>query len=113
MGSILYEGTEVRNGASSMVRNLFDAYSRNLQNADDEEFGKFKDGKGKFMTSLRNDIHGLQNLYEAAYYAFEVEFLLDEATAFAQKDLIKLKDVVEDRSVADWIACTLDLPLQS
>ncbi|GAB2228632.1 hypothetical protein Droror1_Dr00022752 [Drosera rotundifolia] len=33
-GSILYGGTEVRNGASSMVRNLFGAYSRNLQNAD-------------------------------------------------------------------------------
>ncbi|KAL9252870.1 Nuclear pore complex protein NUP155-like protein [Drosera capensis] len=33
-GSILYGGSEVRNGASSMVRNLFGAYSRNLQNAD-------------------------------------------------------------------------------
>ncbi|GAB2240836.1 hypothetical protein Droror1_Dr00021354 [Drosera rotundifolia] len=77
----------------------------------DEEFGKFKDGEGKFMTSLRNDVHGLLNLYEASYYAFEGEFLLDEANAFAQKHLIKLKDVIEDRSLADRIARTLDLSL--
>ncbi|KAL9261962.1 Isoprene synthase, chloroplastic-like protein [Drosera capensis] len=77
----------------------------------DEEFGKFKDSEGKFMTSLRSDVHGLLNLYEASYYAFEGEFLLDEANAFAQKHLIKLKDVVEDRSLEDRIARTLDLPL--
>ncbi|KAL9275107.1 Isoprene synthase, chloroplastic-like protein [Drosera capensis] len=77
----------------------------------DEEFGKFKDSEGKFMTSLHNDVHGLLNLYEASYYAFEGEFLLDEANAFAQKHLTKLKDVVKDRSLEDRIARTLDLPL--
>ncbi|KAL9251662.1 Quinolinate synthase, chloroplastic-like protein [Drosera capensis] len=77
----------------------------------DEEFGKFKDGEGKIMTSLRNDIHGLLNLYEASYYAFEGEFLLDEANAFAQKHLIILKDTVEYRSLADRIDRTLDRPL--
>ncbi|GAB2213453.1 hypothetical protein Drorol1_Dr00021497 [Drosera rotundifolia] len=77
----------------------------------DEEFGRFIDHEGKFLSSICNDIHGLLTMYEASYYGFEGEDLLDEANAFARKHLINLKNKVDDRDLADQIDVVLELPM--
>ncbi|KAJ0102692.1 hypothetical protein Patl1_04373 [Pistacia atlantica] len=45
-------------------------------------FEKFKDDEGKFKASLINDVQGMLNLYEAAYFGIQGEDILDEALAY-------------------------------
>ncbi|XVF44489.1 hypothetical protein PTKIN_Ptkin02bG0127200 [Pterospermum kingtungense] len=52
-------------------------------------FSGFKNHNGTFKTSLRKDVKGLLSLYEASYFAFEGESLLDEAKEFT---IMHLKD---------------------
>ncbi|KAK9938417.1 hypothetical protein M0R45_015158 [Rubus argutus] len=50
-------------------------------------FNKFKDSDGKLKESLRDDVIGLQSLYEATHLRVHGEDLLDEALSFATTHL--------------------------
>ncbi|KAF6146026.1 hypothetical protein GIB67_033385 [Kingdonia uniflora] len=50
-------------------------------------FNKFKDEKGTFKLSLREDLRGIMELFEASELRIEGEIILDEASVFASKHL--------------------------
>ena len=50
-------------------------------------FNKFKDSDGKLKESLRDDVIGLQSLYEATHLRVRGEDLLDEALTFTTTHL--------------------------
>ncbi|GMP54231.1 hypothetical protein CsSME_00019459 [Camellia sinensis var. sinensis] len=50
-------------------------------------FNKFKDGSGRFMDSLREDVAGLVSLYEATHLRMDGEDDFEEAYSFSTKQL--------------------------
>ncbi|KAL7250322.1 hypothetical protein ACSBR1_012349 [Camellia fascicularis] len=50
-------------------------------------FNKFKDGSGRFMDSLREDVEGLVSLYEATHLRMDGEDDFEEAYSFSTKHL--------------------------
>ncbi|KAH6808456.1 hypothetical protein C2S51_029564 [Perilla frutescens var. frutescens] len=50
-------------------------------------FSKFIDNEGNFMESLRNNVDGMLNLYEAAHLATHGEEILDKAIEFCSSHL--------------------------
>ncbi|GMI79434.1 terpene synthase 21 [Hibiscus trionum] len=65
-------------------------------------FDKFKDGEGNFEKSLKSDVKGLLELYEAAHLRVHGEDILDEALGFAT-GLLELAKA----------ACTIEYPLSA
>ncbi|KAF6173498.1 hypothetical protein GIB67_023289 [Kingdonia uniflora] len=62
-------------------------------------FNKFKDENGTFKLSLREDLRGIMELFEASELRIEGEIILDEASVFASKYLNDmLKHVGEDEA---------------
>ncbi|KAF6146025.1 hypothetical protein GIB67_033384 [Kingdonia uniflora] len=62
-------------------------------------FNKFKDEKETFKLSLREDLRGIMELFEASELRIEGEIILDEASVFASKHLNDvLKHVGEDEA---------------
>ncbi|KAK1438391.1 hypothetical protein QVD17_04199 [Tagetes erecta] len=53
-------------------------------------FYKYKSENGNFLESIRDDIHGMLSLYEAAYMRVEGEHILDEAIEFTRYNLGKV-----------------------
>ncbi|PWA68853.1 Epi-cedrol synthase [Artemisia annua] len=47
-------------------------------------FSKYKDEEGDFKESLKDDVHGLLELYEATYMSMPGESILDDALAFTR-----------------------------
>ncbi|KAI8558349.1 hypothetical protein RHMOL_Rhmol04G0084800 [Rhododendron molle] len=72
-------------------------------------FKRFNDENGNFVESLSKDTKGLLSLYEASYFSFEGEKLMEEAKVFTTKYL-KGKMVNED--VEEQINHALEMPLQ-
>ncbi|KAE8706538.1 (+)-delta-cadinene synthase isozyme XC14 [Hibiscus syriacus] len=52
-----------------------------------DAFNKFKDEEGNFKASLRSDVRGLLELYEASYMRVHGEDILDEAISFTAAQL--------------------------
>ncbi|XP_060971209.1 myrcene synthase, chloroplastic-like isoform X2 [Cannabis sativa] len=61
-----------------------------------EIFNAFKDKRGKFKTSLSDDIMGVLCLYEASFYAMKHENILEEARIFSTKCLKKYMEKMEN-----------------
>ncbi|KAI3676750.1 hypothetical protein L1987_86363 [Smallanthus sonchifolius] len=84
----------------------------NLQfiNKDFIEYRNLYEGKnGKFMESLKYDIKGLIELYEASQLCIEGENILDEATIFSSHMLQKALDFLDDKK-ARLVRYTLENP---
>nr|GEY21430.1 putative terpenoid cyclases/protein prenyltransferase alpha-alpha toroid [Tanacetum cinerariifolium] len=47
-------------------------------------FNQYKDNTGSFKESLTNDVHGMLELYEAAYMRVDGEVILDDALVFTK-----------------------------
>ncbi|XVE49794.1 hypothetical protein DITRI_Ditri01bG0110300 [Diplodiscus trichospermus] len=73
-------------------------------------FSSFKDQNGSFKASLSEDVEGMLSLYEASYFGFEGENLLDEAKEFARMHL-KNPKVNISKSLAEQVNHALELPL--
>nr|WBW04231.1 TPS [Ficus pyriformis]WBW04343.1 terpene synthase [Ficus semicordata] len=52
-----------------------------------DTFNQYKDNKGSFKESLTNDVHGMLELYEAAYMRVDGEVILDDALVFTRSHL--------------------------
>ncbi|KAJ0786525.1 putative (-)-germacrene D synthase [Helianthus annuus] len=50
-------------------------------------FNKYKDNNGNFIEPLTNDVHGILELYEAAYMRVPGEVVLDDALVFTKTHL--------------------------
>ena len=74
-------------------------------------FSSFKDQNGSFKASLSEDVKGMLSLYEASYYGFEEENLLDEAKEFTRMHLNNMPKVNISRSLAEQVNHALELPL--
>ncbi|WOG82951.1 hypothetical protein DCAR_0102123 [Daucus carota subsp. sativus] len=74
-------------------------------------FGRFKDDTGNFKANLCEDVKGLLSLYEASFFGFKDEDIIDEAKAFSRKHL---KNAVEGKispNMAAKVNHALDMPL--
>ncbi|KAK2969708.1 hypothetical protein RJ640_004214 [Escallonia rubra] len=73
-------------------------------------FERFMDDNGSFKAGLRGSVKGLLSLYEASFFGFEGESIIDEAKTFATS---QLKDVRGDisPSLAKKVSHALDMPL--
>nr|WBW04477.1 terpene synthase [Ficus esquiroliana] len=60
---------------------------------------------------LTKDVKGMLALYEASYFAFEGEHLLDEARAFTSLHLNNLKEKFVSESLTEQVSHGLELPL--
>ncbi|KAI8558354.1 hypothetical protein RHMOL_Rhmol04G0085100 [Rhododendron molle] len=72
-------------------------------------FKRFKDENGNFIESLSKDTKGLLSLYEASYFSFEGEKLMEEAKVFTTKHL---KGKIENEDLEEQINHALEMPLQ-
>ncbi|XP_058210699.1 tricyclene synthase EBOS, chloroplastic-like [Rhododendron vialii] len=72
-------------------------------------FKRFKDENGYFMESLSKDINGLLSLYEASYFSFDGEKLMEEAKVFTTKHL---KEKIANEDLVEQINHALEMPLQ-
>ncbi|KAK6934150.1 Terpene synthase, metal-binding domain, partial [Dillenia turbinata] len=75
-----------------------------------EVFRRFMDDKGGFKASLSVDVKGLVNLYEASFFGYEGENIIDEAKAFATSYLKDSKGELSP-SMARKVSHALELPL--
>ncbi|XVF77675.1 hypothetical protein PTKIN_Ptkin14bG0066200 [Pterospermum kingtungense] len=60
-----------------------------------EVFNKFKDEEGNFKSSLKGDVRGLLELYEASYLRVHGEDILDEAISFTTAELTRAAETVD------------------
>ncbi|KAK2975721.1 hypothetical protein RJ640_010780 [Escallonia rubra] len=76
----------------------------------EDVFERFMDDKGSFKAGLCGDVKGLLSLYEASFFGFEGERIIDEAKTFATT---QLKDIKGDTSpsLARKVSHALDMPL--
>ncbi|XP_058210696.1 tricyclene synthase EBOS, chloroplastic-like isoform X1 [Rhododendron vialii] len=72
-------------------------------------FKRFKDENGNFMESLSKDTNGLLSLYEASYFSFDGEKLMEEAKVFTTKHL---KGKIANEDLMEQINHALEMPLQ-
>ncbi|KAH7842191.1 hypothetical protein Vadar_002521 [Vaccinium darrowii] len=72
----------------------------------------FKDKNGNFMESLCKDSKGLLSLYEASYFSFEGENLMEEAKVFTTTHLKEYtKGKIVDKDLVGQINHALEMPL--
>nr|QJD20821.1 cineole synthase [Actinidia chinensis] len=79
----------------------------------EDVFNNFKDKIGNFKTYLCEDVKGLLYLYEASYFSFEGERILEEARDFATKNLKKIlnrKDMIDDEDLTMLVSHALEVP---
>nr|AIO10970.1 limonene synthase [Eleutherococcus trifoliatus] len=73
-------------------------------------FERFKNENGSFKASICEDVKGLLSLYEASFFGFKGEDIIDEAKAFATKHLKKIKGNLSP-SMVRKVNHALDMPL--
>ncbi|XWS63338.1 hypothetical protein CRYUN_Cryun06bG0086700 [Craigia yunnanensis] len=95
---------------SSSSSDISFAQALSLCNIFADVFSSFKDQNGSFKASLSEDVKGMLSLYEASYFAFEGENLLDEAKEFTRMHL-KDPKVNISKSLAEQVNHALELPL--
>ena len=74
-------------------------------------FQKFTDETGHFKDTLREDLKGLLSLYEASFFGFQWEDIIDKAKAFSA---LHLKNTVQGElspNMARKVSHALDMPL--
>lgn len=77
-----------------------------------EVFDEFKNGNGRFIDDLRNDLDGVLSLYEASYLGFPLEKDLEEARKFSTRHLnLWMKRLESSSVVAKQVQGSLDIPL--
>ncbi|KAB2610579.1 (E)-beta-ocimene synthase [Pyrus ussuriensis x Pyrus communis] len=74
-------------------------------------FSRFTDGNGSFKAWLCEDVKGMLSLYEASYFSFEGESLLDEGLAFSTIYLKNLSGYNVTKGLAEQVSHALELPL--
>ncbi|KAL1815788.1 hypothetical protein ACET3Z_018362 [Daucus carota] len=74
-------------------------------------FQKFTDETGKFKANLGEDVKGLCSLYEASFYGFQGEDIMDQAKAFASEHLKNLLQGNLSPIMARKVHHALDMPL--
>ncbi|KAI3676716.1 hypothetical protein L1987_86355 [Smallanthus sonchifolius] len=72
-------------------------------------FKLLKGKNGQFVETLKHDIRGLMELYEASQLCIEGENILDEAATFSSHILQKSLNVLDDKE-ARMVRCTLQHP---
>lgn len=76
-----------------------------------EVLGRFKDDTGNFKANLCEDVKGLLSLYEASFFGFQGEDIIDEAKAFSTAHLHNaLKGNISPK-MAEKVKHALDMPL--
>nr|I6QPS5.1 RecName: Full=(-)-germacrene D synthase; AltName: Full=Terpene synthase 5 [Matricaria chamomilla var. recutita]AFM43738.1 terpene synthase 5 [Matricaria chamomilla var. recutita] len=77
-------------------------------------FNQYKDNTGSFKESLTNDVHGMLELYEAAYMRVHDEVILDDAPVFTKTHLAKmLKDSLGyNPTLSKYIQDSLERPIR-
>ncbi|KAD3641566.1 hypothetical protein E3N88_30790 [Mikania micrantha] len=84
-------------------------------NVSSEIFNNYKNENGKFLESLREDIHGMLSLYEATHMRVEGEDVLDEALEFTKyhlENIIEKHICSNDASLETQIHQALQRPLR-
>ncbi|KAD3641560.1 hypothetical protein E3N88_30784 [Mikania micrantha] len=84
-------------------------------NVSSEIFNNYKNENGKFLESLREDVHGMLSLYEASHMRVEGEDVLDEALEFTKyhlENIIEKHICSNDASLETQIHQALQLPLR-
>ncbi|KAK1556584.1 hypothetical protein Q3G72_008154 [Acer saccharum] len=76
-----------------------------------EVFTSFEDKVGNFMESLSDDVKGMLSLYEASYYGFEGESIMEEAWQFTTKHLKNLENLDSESNLAMEVEHAIELPL--
>ncbi|CAI0398364.1 unnamed protein product [Linum tenue] len=79
-------------------------------NVSSDVFNKFRSGKEGFKKELTDDIEGMLNLYEAAYFRTREESILGEAIEFTKAHLRAKVAEMEPR-VAERVSRALERPL--
>lgn len=76
-------------------------------------FNKYKDEEGDFKESLKDDVHGLLELYEATYMRMPGESILDDALAFTRTCLSAVANdpLLRETTVSMRIQEALEQPL--
>ncbi|RXH68081.1 hypothetical protein DVH24_028228 [Malus domestica] len=74
-------------------------------------FRRFTDDNGSFKAWLCKDVKGMLSLYEASYFAFEGESLLDEGLAFSTNYLKNLSGLNVTNGLGEQVSHALELPL--
>nr|A0A7G5KLV1.1 RecName: Full=Sesquiterpene synthase TPS2; AltName: Full=Beta-copaene synthase TPS2; AltName: Full=Beta-cubebene synthase TPS2; AltName: Full=Beta-ylangene synthase TPS2; AltName: Full=Terpene synthase 2; Short=CoTPS2 [Cananga odorata]QMW48843.1 terpene synthase 2 [Cananga odorata] len=79
-------------------------------NVSSDVFKKFKDEKGEFKASLRENVRGLLSFYEAAYLGTADDTILDQAIDFTTD---QLKSVLPNLNppLSELVKLALDVPL--
>lgn len=75
-------------------------------------FNKFRDNKGNFKESLRDDVLGMLSLYEAAHLGVHGENILDEAITFTTTSLQSMVTNLADPVLTSQINHALYFPLR-
>ncbi|KAK3010784.1 hypothetical protein RJ639_011310 [Escallonia herrerae] len=73
-------------------------------------FERFMDDKDSFKAALCGDVKGLLSLYEASFFGFEGERIIDEAKTFTTTELKDTKGHISP-SLARKVSHALDMPL--
>ncbi|XP_031260215.1 (R)-limonene synthase 1, chloroplastic-like isoform X1 [Pistacia vera] len=94
--------------ATSLEFRLLRQHSYNVT---EEVFNSFKDTTGGFQAYLHDDIKAMLGLYEASYYGFEGESVMEEAWQFTSKYLKELDTKDIDQNIALQVKHALDLPI--
>nr|QWQ79595.1 TPS37 [Juglans sigillata] len=76
-----------------------------------EIFNIFMNENGKFKASLCDDPKGLLYLFEASFLSIEGETILDEARAFATKQLKEYVEQNKSQNLSTFVGHALELPL--
>ncbi|KAG8482111.1 hypothetical protein CXB51_027083 [Gossypium anomalum] len=76
-----------------------------------EVFDGFRDKAGEFMLSLCNDIKAMMSLYEASYYCFEGESIMEAAWEFTSKKLRYVEGDHVDPILTIQVKHAIELPL--
>lgn len=74
-------------------------------------FKSFTDN-GSFKECLRKDVKGMLSLYEASYYSFEGECLMEEGWCFTNINLKELHGNIVDPNLAMHVKHAMELPLR-
>lgn len=75
-------------------------------------FQKFTDDTGNFKANLRENVNGLLSLYEASYFGFQGEDLIDKAKAFSKEHLKNSVQGKLSHNMARKVNHALDMPLR-
>lgn len=74
-------------------------------------FEKFIDEWGNFKASLSEDVKGVLNLYEASYFGFHGEDIIDKAKVFATVQLKNFKGEYLSPHMVRKVHHALEMPL--